>query len=49
MLNDGMGFKVHIPAIMIGRLDGDKIFEEFETLKDARPYGVISFNDSKRV
>lgn len=49
MNNDGMGFRVHIPTVLIGKKDGEALIQEFSTLMDARPYGIMSFNDSKRV
>lgn len=49
MYNDGMGFRVHIPTVMIGRKDGEQLIKEFSILMDARPFGIMSFNDSKRV
>mgnify|MGYP001807976014 CR=1 FL=1 len=28
--NDGMGFKIHIPVIEIGREDGEELIKELE-------------------
>lgn len=46
--NDGMGFKVHIPTIEITKQDGELLLKEIMTEKSVR-YGIISFNDSKKV
>ncbi|CAD8210614.1 unnamed protein product [Paramecium pentaurelia] len=47
--NDGMGFKVHIPTIEIGKQDGDYFMKKFINVEEIFPYGVITFKDSKKV
>lgn len=29
MNNDGMGFRVHIPTVLIGKKDGEALIQEF--------------------
>ncbi|CAD8114088.1 unnamed protein product [Paramecium primaurelia] len=47
--NDGMGFKVHIPTIEIAKQDGELLLQEITITSESRQYGLISFNDSKKV
>ncbi|CAD8124810.1 unnamed protein product [Paramecium sonneborni] len=47
--NDGMGFRVHIPTIEIGKDDGEQILKNLTEIQDSVLYGVLSFKDSKRV